>query len=647
MPAPLRLPPVIAAALLSAATALLGLGPAVESAAGAAVTLTTTWFVLASARGTAAPAGWRWYALAVVVTGAGGVLTPLVTGSPVTALLGVIPGHLLTVAALVAMRGRNPWPTGRTQLATAAVLFVIATLIAVHVVLHPLATGPDSPRALIATVRTLPLVVSLTIAAALLLRGTVDPGRAHVAGLLLAAQSVTAGSLLLAVFAWGLASPALGAWVRPAMAVAAVLLCLACRLDLPRPATADPRLRTIGATVSLLPHLVVLVAGTLLLVRLSTASEVDRFDVGLGVVGLLAVLLHQVVMWRSQHRLTADLLRSENYFRTLVRGSTDPVVILDDRMRVTFASRALTDLLGRDAEDAVGRTLTDWLHPDDLDLLTAAACEGSTVRTGRVQHSDGRWRLIQATVRDLRQDPDVGAFVLYCRDVTPAQPTGGGAPALLELSLADPVTGLPNRAALVRRLAAPRAGGRPRALAVLGVTGFPDLPPERLRAVAVCLARGLRGEDWLARTKDGDFAVVASGTVADAEVLAARLVTAVASLDGADLQACAGVTALPDDVDPAEALRAGDVALRSARTGGPGCVRRADEALRLERDRRDALRADLAGALDRDELLLVFQPVVDVVLHRTVSVEALLRWRHPVFGNVSPPSSSRSPRRRR
>src|SRR3982750_3459106 len=50
-----------------------------------------------------------------------------------------------------------------------------------------------------------------------------------------------------------------------------------------------------------------------------------------------------------------------------------------------------------------------------------------------------------------------------------------------------------------------------------------------------------------------------------------------------------------------------------------------------------ALRTDLDGALARGEMCLVFQPVVDVVMHRTVSVEALLRWRHPLFGEVSPP----------
>ncbi|MGZ6812106.1 MAG: putative bifunctional diguanylate cyclase/phosphodiesterase, partial [Blastococcus sp.] len=85
-----------------------------------------------------------------------------------------------------------------------------------------------------------------------------------------------------------------------------------------------------------------------------------------------------------------------------------------------------------------------------------------------------------------------------------------------------------------------------------------------------------------------------------------------------------------------EILRRGHLALRSARSAGPGSVHRHEDAARNEQTRRDTLRADLDGALDRGELRLVFQPVVDLLLHRTVSVEALLRWRHPVFGDVSP-----------
>ncbi|WRL64269.1 PAS domain S-box protein [Blastococcus brunescens] len=345
-----------------------------------------------------------------------------------------------------------------------------------------------------------------------------------------------------------------------------------------------------------------------------------------------------------------------------MKSSVDPVVILDGRFRITFASQGIADLLGFDAAAVVGLPLLAAVHPDDRSALSGAldadrARPGElAVRTARVRHADGRWRLIQATVRDLRADPDVGALVLYCRDVSSRVPAAGIDPDLSEFTLTDPVTGLPNRAAVVRSLGAVQreAHHRSFSLALVRISGLasevltPDTETAVLRALTARLTRALRGEDWLARGKDGDFVVLVDGSIADAETVGARLVDAVGPvpIPGGSLRlsAVAGVTALLPDLDTGEALRRGELALRSAATAGPGAVHRYDDALRVEKDRRATLRADLDGALDRGELRLVFQPVVDVVMHRTVSVEALLRWQHPTFGEVSPPSSCPWPR---
>jgi PAS domain S-box-containing protein len=405
------------------------------------------------------------------------------------------------------------------------------------------------------------------------------------------------------------------------------------------------------ALVSVALVSVALVSVTLVVGGLLSVPTV--LGVVLAVAGVTTLVSFQATLWRRQRRLTGDLQRSESSFRTLVKSSVDPVVILDGRLRVTFASQAIADLLGFDPACAVGIPVVAAVHPDDrsavLDALHASPSQSSelAVRSARIRHADGRWRLIQATIRDLRADPDVGALVLYCRDVTSRVPATGIDPDLHEFSLTDPVTGLPNRAALVRRLGAVQRGAQgPFSLALLRISGLateilaPETEAAVLRALTARLTRALRGEDWLARGKDGDFVVLVVGSIADAEVVAARLVAAVGPvpIPGGSLRlsAVAGVTALFADVDTGEALRRGDLALRSAATAGPGSVHRYDDALRVEEDRRATLRADLDGALDRGELRLVFQPVVDVVMNRAVSVEALLRWRHPLFGDVSP-----------
>ena len=125
--------------------------------------------------------------------------------------------------------------------------------------------------------------------------------------------------------------------------------------------------------------------------------------------------------------------------------------MLDRRLRISFTSPAIAALLGRDADELTGFALPDAVHPDDRgSLFRTSASPGEhgghgefAVRTARVPTGDGQWRLVQATVSDLRSDPDAGALVLHCRDVTSR--SRGTDLELLELSLADPVTGLPNR----------------------------------------------------------------------------------------------------------------------------------------------------------------------------------------------------------
>ena len=373
------------------------------------------------------------------------------------------------------------------------------------------------------------------------------------------------------------------------------------------------------------------------------------------VVAALAVLVAGLgALLLRQRRLAGRLHRSECAFQALAKSSADPVVLLDDRLRISFASPGAAGLVGLDPGAVLGLPLAYLLHPDDAAGVIGGAngCLDSqdAVRSARVRHSDGRWVLIQATVRDLRADPDVGALVLHCRPVAPSRERPVLDPSLVEMALADPVTGLPNRAALVRRLGALQrgeAGSGSAALAHVGVNGLDGPEPVSeetrdavLRGLTTRLSRALRGEDWLARGTDADFVVIVGGTVADAEVVAARLVDTIGPLatpaGTLRLSASAGVTGVQPGAEPGEILRRGHLALRSARSAGPGSVHRYEDAARNEQTRRDTLRADLDGALDRGELRLVFQPVVDLLLHRTVSVEALLRWRHPVFGDVSP-----------
>ncbi|MCZ2817317.1 putative bifunctional diguanylate cyclase/phosphodiesterase [Modestobacter sp. VKM Ac-2984] len=651
--------PLLLAVLAALATLSVGLLPAPTSVA-VAVTVNflavvgVVALLVRDGRRSAHPAGWRWCATSVAL-GAVGALAATAVLPWGQSALGSAPGQLLMVVAILRMLDRASLRAARAQVATMLTLFVLADLLTVHTLYH-LTIGREGLLSLSETVALFALLSSVAVGTgfSLVFIAICPAAQRPVGWLLFASQVATAMAGACSSIASG---PGPVQYLACALSVLGLaLLLVACRADRPRP-TAD-RGNAAGSTLgALLPHATALAGGSLLLISVPVTGTLTIFGTTLGALGLGALLAHQAVSWRTQQRLTSDLQRSEAYFRTLVRGSADPVLILDDQLRVQWVSPAITTLLGLDPQRIVGRSIAAAVHPDDAPGLIAALSATSVdpsetkTRTARVRHLDGRWLLIQSQVRDLRGDPDVGALVLYCRDVSASAPQP--ADPLPAFSTSDPTTGLPNRSALTQRLAAAfrtPSGGSTSAssnsassasLVVLGVDGLPagdDVPV--LRELTTRFARALRGDDWLARSGASEFAVLVSGTVADAEVIAGRLVAAVEPVATASgtlrLTAAAGVTSLDADADAGEALRWGDLALRSARAAGPGRVRRHSDALRITQQREETLRTDLHRALAEDQLRLVYQPVVDLALHRTVSVEALLRWRHPTYGEVSP-----------
>jgi predicted signal transduction protein with EAL and GGDEF domain len=107
----------------------------------------------------------------------------------------------------------------------------------------------------------------------------------------------------------------------------------------------------------------------------------------------------------------------------------------------------------------------------------------------------------------------------------------------------------------------------------------------------------------------------------------AGLVELTAGIGVVPIEAGAGVEAL---------LERADLAVRAAHDAGPGSARRYDTALGDAAARRDLLRRDLQGACARGELYLLFQPIVSLEEQRITGLDAELRWRHGVLGDIAP-----------
>jgi predicted signal transduction protein with EAL and GGDEF domain len=151
----------------------------------------------------------------------------------------------------------------------------------------------------------------------------------------------------------------------------------------------------------------------------------------------------------------------------------------------------------------------------------------------------------------------------------------------------------------------------------------------------------VRAEDTVARLGGGAFAVLAHGDVAEADRLADRclsvveqpIVTASALVE---LTAGIGLARVDREAGVEEILERADLAVRAAHQAGPGSARRYDDSLGDAAARRDLLRRDLQGAIDRGELHLLFQPIVSLEEQRITGIETELRWRHGTLGDIPP-----------
>ncbi|MGC4805270.1 putative bifunctional diguanylate cyclase/phosphodiesterase [Micromonospora sp. DT233] len=218
-----------------------------------------------------------------------------------------------------------------------------------------------------------------------------------------------------------------------------------------------------------------------------------------------------------------------------------------------------------------------------------------------------------------------------------------------ELAHTDPLTGLANRRGLLRALHQRTGGGDPCVLLGLDMDGFKnvndmrghDVGDEVLAEVGRRLRANLRPGDLAARLGGDEFAVLVAGHPAEAGRVAERLLGVLGQpyeQPGGPvfLSVSIGVAGQPAEPDVELLLRHADLALRYAKQRGKNRIEHYDAEYDGLLRRRTTLEHELRGAIERDELRLVFQPVASLPSVRPVGAEALLRWSHPELGRVGP-----------
>ncbi|MCI2415815.1 EAL domain-containing protein [Saccharopolyspora sp. K220] len=351
--------------------------------------------------------------------------------------------------------------------------------------------------------------------------------------------------------------------------------------------------------------------------------------------------------------------RAEQDFATVVAALEEGVVVVGPTGRIESANPAAERILGKTSTEIVGSSPMSWpvfdeagnpLREDDYIAM-------STQRTGvpensrvlRIQRPDGRRVWLAINSRALNpQDRPPHMVVTSFTDITESR----AARERLEYEAThDPLTGLANRTLVLRHLEQSRA--HPMAVLFLDLDNFKLINDslghgagdDVLRTIGRRLLRATRTEDLVGRLGGDEFVVVAHGE-GDHDALgefSERLLGALTEpihVQGRQLHVNGSigvVVSRPGDTRSGqELLRDADVAMYRAKTRGGGRYAFFGVELRERVQRHMVLEQDLRHAVQRDQLWVAYQPVVDLRTDRMVAVEGLLRWTHPAHGTVSP-----------
>ena len=358
-------------------------------------------------------------------------------------------------------------------------------------------------------------------------------------------------------------------------------------------------------------------------------------------------------------RVAADRVRriAETRFEIGFEQSAIGAAISDLNGIPFRVNPAACEFFERPAELLIGTRWTEFTHPDEIQLGQAvfgrlASGHDTYADERRYLRPDGSviWALTHVTlVRDEAGEPEY--FFVQLQDITGRKQTEQ---ELAHQALHDTLTGLPNRALLEDRLIHGLAGSRRRG-SQLGVM-FLDIDQfkmvndslghsagdDLLRHAAERIAGAIRPGDTVARFGGDEFVVVCDDVSAiETEQVAERVLLALSlplHMGNQEMHVTAslGIAIADEHATPESLLRDSDSAMYRAKERGRGRIEMFDEALRLNAKRRLATASALHRALEREEFVVHYQPVVDLTTGAMVSAEALVRWQHPEHGMVTP-----------
>ena len=344
---------------------------------------------------------------------------------------------------------------------------------------------------------------------------------------------------------------------------------------------------------------------------------------------------------------------------TVFQTAADAIMVTDATGTIKSVNPAFTAITGYGSDEAVGSTprlLKSGRHDGHFYLAFWRSLREAGNWSGELwqRRKNGEIYPVWETVAAVRSpEGRIVEYVAFFNDITARK---RAEQEIFYRANYDLLTGLPNRGLLLERLEQAlkqaRRYGRQMALMFVDLDRFKQVNDtlghsvgDRLLCQAATrLGACVRDTDTVARQGGDEFVLVLPNIAEgdDAGVVAAKIITRLAEpFDlGSDIVrvgASVGIALYPSHGDNSEDLvRHADLAMYQAKLAGRNTYRMYEPAMTDELTRQLLLESDLRLALEREELAVHFQPILEVASGRLAGAEALLRWYHPQRGAVAP-----------